>query len=58
MLWQLIGGQQLTRGRINSDPKDQQADHHKDMGNQYLQIGCIDEAIMHYTKSIVSLPHS
>ena len=31
-----------------------QAAQHKEMGNQCLQAGFIDEAIMHYTKSIVS----
>lgn len=31
-----------------------QASQHKEIGNQCLQAGFIDEAIMHYTKSIVS----
>ena len=30
-----------------------QASQHKEIGNQCLQAGFIDEAIMHYTKSIV-----
>lgn len=33
-----------------------QASQHKEIGNQCLQAGFIDEAIMHYTKSIALDP--
>lgn len=33
-----------------------QASQHKEIGNQCLQAGFIDESIMHYTKSIALDP--
>lgn len=44
---QLLGDE----GQMSSEQF--QASQHKEIGNQCLQAGFIDEAIMHYTKSIV-----
>ena len=40
------------------EPADPDHDKQKEIGNQCLKDGLIDEAIMHFTKAIVSLKRS